>query len=105
MYVKVKQLLTNSGYYAQGQYVIQQENGTNIFQSWGSTIAVVSSNGSVKLDYGWSEWRTTVKYVNQFLGCNRRIAEKNLRNGIWLLADLNPEKNRVFRNGEVVNDE
>ena len=103
--MKVKNLLTRNNYHANGQYVIEEGNGTKTFQSWSHTIAVVSPNGSVKLDYEWDKWRTTVRYVNQFLGCNRRIAEKNLRNGIWLLADLNPEKNRVFRNGEVVNDE
>jgi len=73
---------------APNQIVVR--NSENVFfNSYGTNIVKIE-DGKMFLDekfYNYS--KTTTKYRNQFLGLTTKEVEKNIKNGIFLLINLN----------------
>jgi hypothetical protein len=73
---------------ANNQLVIKRGK-KEIFQSYGTIIAVVENN-KITLDRKkWDFSRTTTKYLGRFLGCNKADIEKRIKDGTYKLANLN----------------
>ena len=71
---------------------IIKEGNKEIFVSYGTRIAV-KENGNVTLDKNtWDYSKTTGKYRNMFLRETKSQTEQKIKQGIYALADLNPEK-------------
>lgn len=89
--VKVKNLTSpRSGKEVPNQFQITTPDGI-YFQSY-RTLIVAIIKGQVYLDKKhWNCSMTTGKYRNQFLGESRRQITRKINEGIYILADLNPE--------------
>jgi hypothetical protein len=71
------------------QFIIVDNNGAEYFQSYRSIIAK-RSEGRVYLDeFYWNYSRTTSKYRTEFLGFNTKETEAKIKNGEFILTDLN----------------
>lgn len=77
----------NTGREIPHQFIIQEEGGT-WFQSYYNTIAKIA-NGNVYLDENFWDYSTAGKYRNQFLGETKKETEAKIKNGSYILADLN----------------
>jgi hypothetical protein len=72
------------------QFLVFDENGNCYFQSYQSIIAKNDINGKIFLDkVFWNYSRTTSKYLNLFLGENRKQIESKIKEGIYQLVNLN----------------
>ena len=70
------------------QFIIQTDKGS-VFQSY-STIIAAKVDGKTYLDANsWDYSVTTGKYRNIFLGETKAETEKKIKNGQYILADLN----------------
>ena len=97
--MKVKNMTSAKGNKVANQFIItdkrydEKENKwytTETFQSYDSTIAIVFCTGVVLLDENtWDYSVTTGKYRNEFL--NEGIVETRakIKNGEYILTDLN----------------
>ena len=82
-----------SGNDVANQYIIQAK-GYNIFQSYSSTIAIECvKSGTTYLDENkWDYSKTTMKYLNMFLGTsNKADITLGIENGRYALKELNDE--------------
>lgn len=80
--MKVKHLANN-------QFIIQDKNGNEIFQSYNSKIAL-KQNGKVFLDKNyWNYSKTTSKYRNIFLTEDIKTTKEKIKNGEYKLINLN----------------
>jgi len=60
------------------------------FQSYSSIIAFKPITGKIQLDvYKWDYSVTPGKYRNQFLNETKKETEAKIKNGTYLLTDLN----------------
>ena len=91
--MKVQNMTGNSGREIANQFVIQ-EGDIEYFQSYNSIIVKVDRSdypAKVYLDKTyWDYSRTTGKYRNKFLGIDKRETEQRIKDGRFILADLNP---------------
>ncbi len=71
------------------QFVIEMGNGIQVFQSYASIIAVRADDGVFLDKYRWDYSRTTGKYRNLFLGCDKKECERRIETGLYKLVDLN----------------
>ena len=82
---------SRSGREVPNQFIIRDsENGVKYFQSYLSIIIKIDNNGQVYLDrdkYSYS--KTTAKYRNEFLNETTKETEQKIKDGIYLLIDLN----------------
>jgi len=79
---KVKMLANN-------QFIIRTEDG-NYLQSYDKIIAFKPFQGKVKLDpFYWDFSRTTSKYLRIFLNEPKKVTADKIKDGIYLLFDLN----------------
>jgi hypothetical protein len=70
------------------QFIIETEHG-NYFQSYNSII-VAKVNGKIYLDRTyWDYSKTTGKYRNRFLNETKKETEEKIKNGQYILTDLN----------------
>lgn len=70
--------------------VYTKKGRKEIFQSYGSVIAMIDENRQVWLDENrWNYSTTTGKYRNQFLGENIAETRKKIKSGEYKLANLN----------------
>ena len=77
-----------SGREVANQFIIYGDHETT-FQSY-NTIIATKKDGRVYLDKEmWDYSKTTGKYRNQFLGETKKETEAKIKNGIYILADLN----------------
>ena len=89
MEIKVKNITSSNGNSIPNQFIIRTPEGT-YFQSYDSIIAVKKTSGKICLDETyWDYSQTTGKYRNQFLGESKRDTEKNIKEGIYKLSNLN----------------
>jgi len=88
-YVKVENMRSeSSGRPIANQFIIRTDKGT-YFQSYNSVI-VLKQNGKTYLDRDtWNYSVTTGKYRNIFLGENRKETERKIKDGTYILRDLN----------------
>ena len=72
------------------QFVIHDDYGNKIFQSYNAVIAKIDARGNTILDNKyWDYSRTTGKYRNIFLRETKAETEKKIKAGTYTLADLN----------------
>lgn len=86
--MKVTQLINANGNSAANQFVIIDGN-KEIFKSYETKIAEVE-NGKITIDsnaMGYS--KTTSKHLFMFLGMTRKEIEKEVKEGIILVKELN----------------
>jgi len=97
--MKVENMISAKGNKVANQFIItdkqydEKENRwitTETFQSYDSTIAVIFSSGVVLLDENtWDYSVTTGKYRNEFLGEGIAETRAKIKNGEYILTDLN----------------
>ena len=96
--MKVKNMTSAKGNKVANQFIItdkrydEKENKwytTETFQSYDSTIAIVFCTGGVLLDENtWDYSVTTGKYRNEFLGEGIAETRAKIKNGEYILTDL-----------------
>jgi hypothetical protein len=85
--MKITNLKSKSGSIA-NQFQVVTENAI-YFQSYESIIVKIE-NGTTYLDsHFWDYSKTTGKYRNQFLGEDKKETEKKIKEGIYILTNLN----------------
>jgi len=88
--MKVENLESNRGNKVANQFMIHDDNGNVIFQSYDSVIAIKDESGNITLDEKyWNYSATTSKYRNQFLGESKNETEAKIKLGVYKLANLN----------------
>jgi hypothetical protein len=89
--VSVEQMEGRNGRSVPNQFMIRTDEGV-YFQSYASVIAFKPFGpGKITLDAAkWDYSRTTGKYRNDFLDETKAETEKKIKNGTYILADLNP---------------
>ena len=84
----VQNMTSNKGNKIANQFIIYTTEGS-IFQSYNSTIVKIE-NGKTYLDINkWDYSKTTGKYRNIFLNENKKQTEEKIKNGEYILTDLN----------------
>lgn len=84
----VTNMVSNRGNKIANQFIIYTTEGS-IFQSYSSTIVKID-NGKTYLDINkWDYSKTTGKYRNIFLNENKKQTEEKIKNGEYILTDLN----------------
>ena len=84
----VTNMVSKKGNKIANQFVIYTTEGS-IFQSYNSTIVKIE-NGKTYLDLNkWDYSKTTGKYRNIFLNENKKQTEEKIKNGEYILTDLN----------------
>jgi hypothetical protein len=90
--MKVQNLTNDRGNKVNNQFIIFDSEFT-MFKSYNSNIVkTVFEEGKrvTYLDsYYWNYSRTTAKYRNQFLGESTKEIESKIKNGTYLLTNLN----------------
>jgi hypothetical protein len=89
--IKINNMTSNSGNQVVNQFEIQTDEGF-YFQSYDSIIVFIpnDSDECTVLDINtWDYSRTTGKYRNIFLGESKQETEKKIKEGIYILKDLN----------------
>ena len=90
--MKVRNITSNNGNKIANQFeIIDNENNIIYFQSYKSIIVKHDMNlNQVYLDsHFWDYSTTTSKYRNIFLGEKKKDTEKKIKEGIYILTDLN----------------
>lgn len=87
--MKVRNFTNYNGRAVLNQFIIADDNGREIFQSYDSVIAIKGPDGVTLDEFYWNYSRTTGRYRNIFLEENKRETEKKIRAGIYKLANLN----------------
>ena len=89
--IKVKQIISKAGNPVANQFKIYTPKGV-YFQSYTKIIAFIPNDYDKKtiLDsYYWDFSRTTSKYRNIFLRENTQVTKEKIKNGEYLLNNLN----------------
>ena len=90
--MKVRNLTSTNGNKIANQFeIIDNENNIIYFQSYKSIIVKHDMNlNQVYLDsYFWDYSTTTSKYRNIFLGEKKKETEKKIKEGVYILTNLN----------------
>lgn len=75
--MKVENMVSNRGSYVPNQFIITDDEGREIFQSY-ETIIAIKDNGKIILDSDALDYsKTTSKYLYLFLGMNRKEIKNN----------------------------
>jgi hypothetical protein len=91
--MKVQNLTSSKGNIIANQFEIRTETA-RYFQSYESIIVKIE-NGTTYLDgFYWNYSRTTSKYRNFFLGLNTKETLNKIKNGTFILIDLNNSYNK-----------
>ena len=86
--MKITNLTSNKGNKIANQFQVHTENAV-YFQSYDSMIVKIE-NGKTYLDSRyWDYSKTTGKYRNIFLGEDKKETEKKIKEGIYILTNLN----------------
>ena len=87
--MNVKNMLSNNGNFIPNQFIIDDDNGNRFFQSYNSIIVKMSKD-KIYLDKNkWDYSKTTGKYRNLFLWETKKETEAKIKNGEYILTDLN----------------
>ena len=93
--IKAKNIISDKGNPITNQIIItDSKKDSETFQSYDSIIAIKekNKNGKRKIlldDYYWNYSRTTAKYRNKFLNETTEETKRKIKEGIYLLANLN----------------
>lgn len=90
--VRVRNMESVSGNAVENQFIIKTDQGL-YFQSYESVIVFIPFDSrKVVLDEKYYDYsKTTVKYRNQFLGCDSQEVWRRIANGTYIFGDLNTE--------------
>lgn len=84
----VKNMVSSKGNPVPNQFIIY-DNNMEIFQSYDSIICKIQ-NGRVYLDSRYYDYSyTTIKYRNKFLNKTTNEIEKKIKDGEYILTNLN----------------
>jgi hypothetical protein len=87
--MKVENMTSKNGNKVLNQFIIQTDKGL-YFQSYNSIIAFKPLNGKIQLDKNlWDCSVTTGKYRNLFLNETKKETEQKIKDGHYILTDLN----------------
>jgi len=87
--IKVQNMKSGRGNPVPNQFIIKTPAGL-YFQSYQTVIAHIDNDRRVFLDKNsWDYSRTTGKYRNLFLGENKTTTEQKIKDGVYILTDLN----------------
>ena len=88
--MKVQNMTSNNGNKIANQFIIY-DNDKTYFQSYKSIIVMKDNvNNKIYLDdYYWDYSTTTSKYRNIFLGEKKKETQKKIKEGIYILTNLN----------------
>ena len=90
--MRVENIKNNSGRDVPNQFIVNTPEAT-FFQSYNSVIVKTTfEDGKRKVYLDENKWdysKTTGKYRNQFLGEKKKETEKKIKNGDYVLTDLN----------------
>ena len=88
--MKVENLESSNGNKVANQFEVTTSEG-RFFQSYDSLIVFIPNDGSpIQLDCNfWDYSATTSKYRNLFLGEKKEVTEKKIKDGRYLLTNLN----------------
>ena len=93
---KVTKMVSNKGNKIANQFIITDDRDNVYFQSYNSIIVKKDFNvigeGEVKTYLDINKWdysKTTGKYRNIFLNENKKQTEEKIKNGEYILTDLN----------------
>jgi len=90
--MKVRNITSNNGNKIANQFeIMDNENNIIYFQSYKSIIVKHDMNlNQVYLDsYFWDYSTTTSKYRNIFLGEKKKETQKKIKEGVYILTNLN----------------
>lgn len=74
---------------SKNQFIVRTDKG-NYFQSYKSMIVFKPFGGQIQLDQKyWDYSKTTGKFRNKFLNETKKETEKKIKDGIYILTDLN----------------
>ena len=80
----------NNGNKVPNQFIIEDDNGSEYFQSYDSMIVKRDEDGEISLDWNyWNYSRTTSKYRNIFLNETTQDTKRKIDSGEYRLVDLN----------------
>ena len=88
----VQNMTSSKGNKIANQFIINFKNGMEVFQSYDSTIAIKYNMGGndIILDKNYWDYSTTTgKYRNIFLDETKKVTERKIKTGEYLLDDLN----------------
>lgn len=78
--IKIQNMTTPTGKKAVNQFIIIDDNGNKIFQSYESKIILITSEGCIYLDpIYWNYSTTTCKYRNIFLNKSSDEIKKDIK--------------------------
>ena len=86
--MKITNLTSNKGNTIANQFEIRTETAV-YFQSYRSIIAKIEDGKTYLDSIYWDYSKTTGKYRNQFLGEDKKQTEKKIKEGIYILTNLN----------------
>jgi len=88
--MKVENITSNNGNKIANQFIITDDVGNTFFQSYKSMIAKKTAINSIELDQKyWNYSNTTGKYRNIFLNETIKDTRAKIKNGTYILTDLN----------------
>ena len=88
--MKVSNIIGHAGEAVKNQFVIEDDSGNVFFQSYDSIIVKKDKNGQIYLDsVYWDYSTTTGKYRNIFLREDKKTTERKIKEGQYILTDLN----------------
>lgn len=101
--MKVQNMTSNKGNKIANQFIIYDDNNNKYFQSYKSVIAKIENNDiqeNININYErnkkvyldktfWDYSVTTGKYRNIFLNETKKETEKKIKDGTYILTNLN----------------
>jgi hypothetical protein len=91
MKTKVSNMTSSNGNTIANQFEITDENGNLFFQSYNSIIVKIDRKNRITYldETYWDYSKTTGKYRNMFLGETKKETEQKIKDGIYILTNLN----------------
>jgi hypothetical protein len=86
--MKITNLTSNKGNTIANQFEIRTETAI-YFQSYDSIIVKIEGDKTYLDSNFWDYSKTTSKYRNIFLGEDKKRTEKKIKEGIYILTNLN----------------
>jgi hypothetical protein len=87
--MRVQNMTSSRGNKVPNQFIIQ-DIGVTYFQSYDTTIVKRDfSQGKIFIDKGYPYSTTTSKYASQFLGETSKEIKRKIKDGTYILTDLN----------------
>ena len=90
--MKVQNMTSPNGNRVANQFIIFDSKFT-AFQSYDTIIVKTTFEWNQRITYldenAWNYSKTTAKYRNLFLGCTSKECKERIKNGTYILADLN----------------